>query len=201
MDEEIAPPQGFVAWGPFVRDNYQAWRVTRADLIIAGIAFDLASFFAHSATCIAITQTIGCGRPWRSAYIWMIWLELAASVMLAIECLLYLLRVVRPSFYFFMSTYKSLRQVSVVYSSLRTVLCWVIRVQLLPQIIINRIPIILRDCARGRHLVIGTAVIITVVNISVLCIWIPARLQISYRYVFTRNSFVQLVYYLQMDPD
>jgi hypothetical protein len=108
MSEEIAPPPGFNAWGPFVRDNYRVLRVTRADLIIASVAFALANIFALSATFIAIRQTRDCRRPWRSAYIWMIWFELAASVVLAVESLLYLLRVIRPSFYFFMSICKSL---------------------------------------------------------------------------------------------
>jgi hypothetical protein len=108
MGEEIAPPPGFFAWGPFVRDNYRVLRVTRADLIIAGVAFALANTFALSATIIAIRQTRGYRRPWRNAYIWMIWFEIAASVVLAVESLLYLLRVIRPSFYFFMSIRKSL---------------------------------------------------------------------------------------------
>ena len=66
---------------------------------------------------------------------------------------------------------------------LRTVFLWAIQIQLLLQIIINRIRIILLDRKRGRILVIIVAVFITLLNISVFCIWIPARLQISRRYV------------------
>lgn len=61
------------------------------------------------------------------------------------------------------------------------VLNWSIQVQLLLQIIINRVRIILADRHKGRVLMIGTAVIVTLINISVFCIWIPARLQISDR--------------------
>jgi hypothetical protein len=106
MGEEIAPPQGFAAWGPFVRENYRPIHVTRADLAVAAVAFGLASFFAITAAFIAFRQSRACRRPRTSIYIWMIWLEIAASVALAIECLLYLLRIIRPSFYFFMSVCK-----------------------------------------------------------------------------------------------
>lgn len=60
-----------------------------------------------------------------------------------------------------------------------TVFLWALQINLLLQIIINRIRIILLDRKRGRILVIGVAVLIVALNISVFCIWIPARLQID----------------------
>lgn len=167
MGDKFAAPPGFTAWGPFVRDNYTPILVTRTDIALAAAAFGLANFFAITAAFIGVRQTKSCRRPRTSAYIWMIWLEIAASVAISIECLLYLLRIIRPSFYFFMSV----------------LLCWVIQIQLLPQIIINRIRIILQDRVRGRRLIIGTAIYVTLINISVFIIWIPARLQISPRWV------------------
>jgi hypothetical protein len=167
MGDEIPVPSGFVAWGPFVRDNYEILRVTRTDLVVAGIAFALANLFGLTAAFIAVRHTKASRQPWRSTYIWMIWLELAASVALSVICLLYLLRIIQPSFYFFMGV----------------LICWVVQIQLLPQIIINRIRIILQDRKRGKRLVAGTAAAITLINISVFCIWIPSRLQISERYV------------------
>ncbi|KAG9190435.1 hypothetical protein G6011_08523 [Alternaria panax] len=89
MGEEFAAPPGFVAWGPFVRDSYTPIRVTRADVAVAATAFGLANLFAITAAFIAVRQTKSCRRPKSSAYIWMIWLEIAASVALAIECLLW----------------------------------------------------------------------------------------------------------------
>lgn len=59
------------------------------------------------------------------------------------------------------------------------VLCWSIQVQLLLQIIINRVRLILADRRKGRLLTIVTAVAVTLINISVFVIWIPARLQIN----------------------
>jgi hypothetical protein len=60
-----------------------------------------------------------------------------------------------------------------------TVFLWALQINLLLQIIINRIRIILLDRKRGRILVISVAVLIVALNISVFCIWIPARLQID----------------------
>jgi hypothetical protein len=61
---------------------------------------------------------------------------------------------------------------------------WCIQVQLLLQIIINRIRIIVPDRRRSRNIMIATATFVTAINISVFNIWIPARLQISHRYVY-----------------
>jgi hypothetical protein len=102
MGDEIATPPGYTAWGPFVRDNYKILRTTQADIIVAGTVLGLANLFALSAAFIAVRQTRISRRPWRSAYIWMIWLELIASVVLSIICMLFLLRKIRPSFYFYM---------------------------------------------------------------------------------------------------
>ena len=62
-------------------------------------------------------------------------------------------------------------------------LTWSIQVQLLLQIVINRIRIILADRHKGRMLMVVTAILVTLINISVFCIWMPARLQISNRSV------------------
>lgn len=100
---EFSPDPTFTAWGPFIRDDYYIQPVTYRAIIVAGLVFGLANLFAISAAYIALRQTKACRRPWRGAYIWMIWLELAASFVIAVECLLYLLKVIRPSFYFYMS--------------------------------------------------------------------------------------------------
>jgi hypothetical protein len=56
---------------------------------------------------------------------------------------------------------------------------WCIQVQLLLQIIINRIRVIVPDRRRSKWIMIGTAVFVTAINISVFNIWIPARLQVN----------------------
>ncbi|KAK5630054.1 hypothetical protein RRF57_005769 [Xylaria bambusicola] len=55
------------------------------------------------------------------------------------------------------------------------------------QIIINRCRIVAHNEALVKKLKIGVAVLITAVNISVYNIWIPARLQISERYIHINN--------------
>ena len=106
MGYEIAVPPGYTAWGPFVRDNYKTLRVTQSDIIIAGTVSGPANLFGIPAGFIAVRHTRISRRPWRSAYIWMIWLEIAASVAISVICLLFLLRIIRPSFYFYMGVCK-----------------------------------------------------------------------------------------------
>jgi hypothetical protein len=60
---------------------------------------------------------------------------------------------------------------------------WATMVQLLPQIIINRIGLILDNPKRLRIYKYGTATLMTMVCISVFCIWIPARMGVSDRFV------------------
>jgi len=62
------------------------------------------------------------------------------------------------------------------------VTAWALQVQFLLQIIINRVSILLTDRRRAMHLKLGVAALITAINISVYCIWVPARLQISEKY-------------------
>ncbi|KAJ8117044.1 hypothetical protein OPT61_g1669 [Boeremia exigua] len=182
---EFKPDPSFTAWGPFVRDDYYIQPVTYRAITVASIVFGLASLFGISAVTIAFRQTRACRYPLKSAYIWMIWLEIAASFVIAVECLLYLLKVIRPSFWFYMSI----------------LLNWSIQVQLLLQIIINRVRIILPDRRKGRMLMIVTAVLVTLINISVFVIWMPARLQINQRWIHINNIWdrIEKVLYLLID--
>ena len=107
-DTEFNPDPTFTGWGPFIHEDYYIQPVTYKAIITAGLVFGLANLFAILAAYIAFKQTRACRNPLRSVYIWMIWLELAASFVIAIECLLYLLKVIRPSFWFYMSICKSL---------------------------------------------------------------------------------------------
>ena len=60
---------------------------------------------------------------------------------------------------------------------------WALQVQFLLQIIINRCSILMTDKVVVWRLKYGVAALITAINISVYCIWIPARLQISEEYI------------------
>jgi len=96
----------------------------------------------------------------------MIWLELIVSFTMGLESFLHLLKYIKPSFAFYFTI----------------LFWWCIQVQLLLQIIINRIRVIVPDRRRSRWIMISTAVFVTVINISVFNVWIPARLQINSKY-------------------
>ncbi|KAF6512708.1 hypothetical protein HZS61_007514 [Fusarium oxysporum f. sp. conglutinans] len=78
---------------------------------------------------------------------------------------------------------------------------WALQVQFLLQIIINRCSILLTDKKHAYRLKVGVAVLITAVNISVYTIWIPARLQISERYIWINEWWdrVEKTIYLIVD--
>lgn len=103
----VYDPNGYAqlrAFGPFIdADTYEIQPTTYRTLIIASIVFGLAMCFALLATLLGIQQTKASRRPWKSVYIWMIWIELAACVVIAFECFLFLLYLIRPSLYFYMS--------------------------------------------------------------------------------------------------
>ncbi|KAF1915889.1 hypothetical protein BDU57DRAFT_209823 [Ampelomyces quisqualis] len=176
----------FTAWGPFVNPKtFIIQPVTKGDLATAIVAFFVVIVFASSAAYVGYKQTRRSREPWKSAYIWMIWLEWASCLVMGIECLMFIMRVLRPSFYFFMSI----------------LLLWVFQTQCLLQIIVNRIRIILHDRKRGRMLMIGTLICMSLVNVSVFSIWIPARLQISAEWMHINEIWdrIEKVLYLAMD--
>ena len=53
---------------------------------------------------------------------------------------------------------------------------WVLQLQLLMQIIINRVALIVEHRTTARNLKWGTAALVTAINISVFSIWIPSHL-------------------------
>lgn len=60
---------------------------------------------------------------------------------------------------------------------------WALQVQFLLQIIINRIALLISNKRKVWQIKWGVAFLITAINISVYCIWVPARLQISEEYI------------------
>ncbi|OLN83289.1 hypothetical protein CCHL11_03028 [Colletotrichum chlorophyti] len=102
-----------------------------------------------------------------NTYVWLIWAEWFSSMAIGIVSWCYLTSIIQPSFeYFFF-----------------LLVLWSIQVQCLPQIIINRVAILMPIPAHAIRLKWGVFAILLVVNISVFCIWIPARLQINSTYV------------------
>jgi hypothetical protein len=60
---------------------------------------------------------------------------------------------------------------------------WVIQVHCLFQIIINRVSILMMNRKRAQQLKFGVASGIVVLNITVFCIWIPAKLHVNDTFV------------------
>jgi hypothetical protein len=70
-----------------------------------------------------------------------------------------------------------------IYSLLAILALWVIQVHCLFQIIINRVSILMMNRTRAKQLKIGVATGIVCLNITVFCIWIPAKLQVNDTFV------------------
>ncbi|KAI4952100.1 hypothetical protein J4E91_003562 [Alternaria rosae] len=166
MSNEYHDKPSFQPWGPFISDSYKNEPITKADIIIASVVWGLTLLNVILALWLIVKQTRGSRSPLRSVYVWMIWLELIVSFVMGLESFLHLLKYIRPSFAFYFTI----------------LFWWCIQVQLLLQIIINRIRVIVPDRRRSRWIMIGTAIFVTVINISVFNVWIPARLQISAQY-------------------
>ena len=166
MSGEFRDVPSFQPWGPFISDSYENEPITKSDIIIASVVWALTLINVIVALWLIQKQTRGSRSPLRSVYIWMIWLELIVSFVMGLESFLHLLKYIRPSFAFYFTI----------------LFWWCIQVQLLLQIIINRIRVIVPDRKRSRWIMITTAVFVTAINISVFNIWIPARLQINSTY-------------------
>jgi len=166
MSGEFRDVPSFQPWGPFISDSYENEPITKSDIIIASVVWALTLINVIVALWLIQKQTRGSRSPLRSVYIWMIWLELIVSFVMGLESFLHLLKYIRPSFAFYFTI----------------LFWWCIQVQLLLQIIINRIRVIVPDRRRSRWIMIATAVFVTAINISVFNIWIPARLQINSTY-------------------
>ncbi|KAH6983719.1 hypothetical protein EDB80DRAFT_823926 [Ilyonectria destructans] len=113
--------------------NFVLQEVTDDDLALASLAWGFTIGFGWLTTWTAMKQTKRIYERrgllvFRSAYVWMIWLEI-------LVCLIFSL-------------------------------------------------LVFRNPITGYRLKVGVAVLITAVNISVYNIWIPARLQISEKYIW-----------------
>ncbi|PTB61867.1 hypothetical protein BBK36DRAFT_1130661 [Trichoderma citrinoviride] len=130
-----------------------------SDIQLASVAAGFTLGFGFLTVWKAIQHTVRNRRPWKSLYIYMIWGEIAANLSIGIIGWVFLDGIIGPSLpvlFFFL-------------------FLWVFEIQLLMQIIVNRIAIIAENENTVWRLKWGTAAIITCINIAVFCIWIPAH--------------------------
>ena len=99
LNDEFRPNVDFSPWGPFVPANYINMKVVKADILIASIAGIISLICAGYATWLVYKQMISSRSPLRSMYIWMIWTELGACLIMGIICYLHLFKIIRPSMY------------------------------------------------------------------------------------------------------
>ncbi|KAH8725584.1 hypothetical protein GQ44DRAFT_615329 [Phaeosphaeriaceae sp. PMI808] len=99
-------------------------------------------------------------RTLNNTYLYMIWTEVVVNFVFALVTYLYLCKVIPPSLGFYFGT----------------VLLWAFQTQLLPQIIANRVGLIMVNKKKVRLLKWSLFLLISAVNISVFCIWIPAHM-------------------------
>ncbi|KAK2017158.1 hypothetical protein LZ32DRAFT_644583 [Colletotrichum eremochloae] len=131
-----------------------------ADYQLASLAAGFTIGFGLLTVWEAMKQTRRNRNPLRCIYIYMIWGEILANLIIAIVGWLFLDGVLRPT-------------VPVLFSIL---FLWVWEIQLLMQIIINRIAVIGESRRTIIYMKWGTALVITLINIAVFVIWIPAHL-------------------------
>lgn len=106
-----------------------------------------------------------------TAYPIMVWSEWIASVVISVLSWLFLKGALAASFwvFFFILAF------------------WVIQMQCILQIIINRVSLVMVNKSLARRLKLGVFAIVLLINISVYCIWLPARLQINDTYIHVND--------------
>jgi hypothetical protein len=143
------------------------------------------------------------GRIW-NPYPWMCSIELIVNLLIAVTTWLYL-RGDIPRRYvyviFLAATYRR-TNISCSFAYLFcTIALWSLQTQLIIQIIANRVSLVLHDQRKGTKLKWWLFVAVAVINISVFCIWIPARLEVSDTWIRINNIWDRLekVIYLFID--
>ncbi|RYO85463.1 hypothetical protein DL766_002121 [Monosporascus sp. MC13-8B] len=155
--------------GPFIPPTFREVRVDPLDMnvvsIICGVSMATAMF----------TATKACRQTWGvwkrtggvNGYIVLVWIEWTVNVLMSIVTWFYLWGSISSSFWLFFFL----------------VTLWVLETQCIMQIIINRVWLLMSNKTWWNRVKWGVALIMGLINISVYCIWIPARLQISPTYI------------------
>ncbi|KAH7322403.1 hypothetical protein B0I35DRAFT_333216, partial [Stachybotrys elegans] len=142
---------------------------SRVDMNVASIiwGFTLGNAFFTASKATKQLWGIYSRKREITTYMVIVIAEWMSSFLIGIMSWLFLWGIIRPGFEFFF-----------------ILLClWVLQTQCIIQIIINRIALLVRDKKIVNRLKWGCAVGLGIINISVFCVWIPARLQISAQWI------------------
>ncbi|KAF4982473.1 hypothetical protein FZEAL_1898 [Fusarium zealandicum] len=155
--------------GFLVPDNYVPQLPNDGDMNVASIAWGLSLgiLIFNCGKAGRQTQSAWNRRKKITAYVALVWVEIISSFLLGVMCWFYLRNKIEPSFQFFFFI----------------IIWWSTQVQCLIQIIINRVGLLMVVRSNATKLKWTCFLILLAVNISVFCIWVPARLQISERYI------------------
>ncbi|KAF4465515.1 hypothetical protein FALBO_7646 [Fusarium albosuccineum] len=155
--------------GFLVPDTYVPDLPDDTDMNIASIAWGLSLGITVFNCAKAARQTISAWQRRKkiTAYVALVWVEIISSFLLGVMCWFYLRGKIEPSMQFFFFI----------------IVWWSTQVQCLIQIIINRVSLLMVVRSNGTKLKWVCFLILLAVNISVFCIWVPARLQISEKYI------------------
>ncbi|THV07854.1 hypothetical protein K435DRAFT_741241 [Dendrothele bispora CBS 962.96] len=142
--------------------------VTEGDLVLGSVALGFFIGFAFFVTVSAVQQTIRTTRKF-SGYICMLWIEIIADCIFASLSFAYLYGKVEPSLGLFVGI----------------ICCWICQVWCLMLIIVNRICLLYTSSRTAMKLKIATIIVLFLISISWACVWIPAQLQVTEKFVET----------------
>ncbi|OJD30654.1 uncharacterized protein BKCO1_5700044 [Diplodia corticola] len=185
--------------GTLVPSWWKFYEVTPAELAVVSIEWGFTLGWTIFATGTAMKQTLHIWRRKKriTMYIVMIWAELVASSIIGFFGWFYMMGMIPPRQGQDRSTLTeecaSLTQSPWAVSRGRVqcsfeffffvLFFWVIQIQVILQIIVNRVGLLLPDKHQVRNIKWCVAGYVGIINVSVFCIWLPAQLQRSTTYV------------------
>ncbi|KAL1646001.1 hypothetical protein SLS58_003421 [Diplodia intermedia] len=155
--------------GTLVPPGWRFYEVTPAELAVVSLVWGFSLGWSIFAAGTALRQTLHMRRRRKhlTVYIAMVWAELVASFIIGFFGWFFMMGMIPPSFWFFFFV----------------LVFWVIQIQVILQIIVNRVGLLVPDKRHVRKMKWCVAAYVGVINISVFCIWLPAQLQRSATYV------------------
>ncbi|EEU42583.1 uncharacterized protein NECHADRAFT_47370 [Fusarium vanettenii 77-13-4] len=159
--------------GALIPPWYQFDQPSCEDLAIVSIVWGMALTLTAFGLIRVVTQTY---RQWKRArrvttYMVLIWLELISSAIIGGLAWGYVHGNIPPGFEIYFAI----------------LFLWVFQIHCIMQIIINRIALLAVSQTTVRRIKWGTFAILVVINISVFCVWLPARLQINKTYIYIND--------------
>ncbi|THV06529.1 hypothetical protein K435DRAFT_481521 [Dendrothele bispora CBS 962.96] len=162
-------------WPSFKTENpFEPPVFTKQDISLVSLVWGFTLGFGYFVVLHAVRLTRRVRRF--SVFIMLIWLELTGSIIYGLVSILYVNSVIPNSFWIYFWI----------------LLAWILQLQCLVQIIVNRIGVLMYDPRQRRWLKIGMLVWIGFINLAVAIIWVPAQLQINSTYIRINHIFDRL---------